>query len=199
MKNSENNASNVLVINSSNSMPKLVCSSNTSLVDLPCKDVAQEPKSRYKPIVPKQSTLTNTINGNITPKSGNIALNCNVLKTNVEDNENWKVQSKKSSAKKSLRISSKSLNGENIFAKNIKPDKALAPVKILPKIEKNPTDSCQVTSTQHRNGQQFDKPAQINILDEAMEVSGILDGKSDGHNAKKVENLRCNQGKYRND
>jgi len=116
MKNSENNASNVLVINSSNSMPKLVCSPNTSLVDLPCKDVAQEPKSRYKPIVPKQSTLTNTINGNITPKSGNIALNCNVLKTNIEDNENLKVQSKKSSAKKSLRTSSKSLNGENIFA-----------------------------------------------------------------------------------
>ena len=198
MKNSENNASNVLVINSSNSMPKLVCSSNTSLVDLPCKDVAQEPRSRYKPIIPKQSTLTNTINCNKTPKFGNVALNSNISKTHVEDNENLKVQSKKSSAKKSLKTSSKSLNGENIFAKNIKQDKAMTPVKILPKIETNPTDGCQVSSNQHRNGQRFDKPPQINILDEAMEVSGILDGKSNGDNAKKVENLRCNQGKLRN-
>ena len=112
MKNSENNASNVLVINSSNSMPKLVCSSNTSLVDLPCKDVAQEPRSRYKPIIPKQSPLTNTINCNKTPKFGNVALNSNISKTHVEDNENLKVQSKKSSAKKSLKTGSKSLNGE---------------------------------------------------------------------------------------
>ena len=166
---------------SANSMPTISYSSSTDQVEKPNKCTISEPKSRYIPIVPKQLSSSNSV---ITPKAVDMIFNSNNFSSNGDgDCNNLLSQLKKDSRKKSIKTNTKPLkerkNQEVACDKYYKQEKSSVPVRILPKIERLSTEQCQISSNIMRDTHNLDNPPQISILDEAVEMAGILNENSE--------------------
>ena len=184
----QNNTSTAMKVVNAISMPKLICNSNTNFVEMPIKDIVVEPKSRYKPIVPKQPLV-------------NHSSNCNTssLASNDDDKNTLKAKTKKHAVKlagnKDVKLTNEQKSHEKAFERSHRQERTTIPVKILPKTEAITVSECQTSLNEQRRGQRSNSSHQISILDEAMEVSGILNENSKVESTKKFDDLKSDEGK----
>ena len=171
------------------SMPQIGSSAPKTSVLNPSKNIMSQPKLRYIPIVPKETPPKETSNssGAMSEMSpGPSSKNTNVDNGNNETATNIQTTSRKEAEKgrkKSIKSNKNAitdpLRNGTLQNKNSKHDKTSSPIKILPK------DEASIT-TQYRLPQKVvpsdceetEDPPQISILDEAMEVCGILNENS---------------------
>ena len=183
----QNNTSTALNVVNAISMPKLICNSNTNFVEVPIKDIAVEPKSRYKPIVPKQQLVNNSSNCNASSLAG-IGSDNNTLKAKN------KKHAVKSTGNKDAKSTFEQKSNEKAFERSHMQEKTIIPVKILPKTEAIIIRECQTSSNEQRRGQKSNNSYQISILDEAMEVSGILNENSKVESTKNSDDHKSDEG-----
>lgn len=184
----QNNTSTALKVVNTISMPKLICNSNTNFVEMPIKNIAVEPKSRYKPIVPKQPLANHSSD-----------CNASSLASSGDDNNTLKAKNKKHAVKLAGNKDVKSTYGqkshEKAFERSHRQEKTTIPVKILPKTEAITMRECQTPSNEARIGHKSNNSHQISILDEAMEVSGILNENSKVESTKNSDDQKSDEGK----
>ena len=184
----QNNTSTALKVVNAISMPKLICNSDASFVEMPIKDMAVEPKSRYKPIVPKQPLPNHSSNCNVSSSA-----------SRDDDNNTLKAKNKKHAVKLAGNKDVKSTYGqkshEKAFERSHRQEKTTIPVKILPKTEAITIGECQTSSNEVRRGHKSNNSHQISILDEAMEVSGILNENSKVKSTKNSDDQKSDEGK----
>ena len=165
------------------SMPQFN-STMTKPVQNDSKIISSEPKPRYTPIMPKQSP-NDTFYGSGAIGLNSISKSNKLAKGNYEKDTNGQSTLKKEAEKcrkkstKSKNITNEHIRTDEVQNKNSKNDKSLSPIKILPK---DPASA----STEYRFRPEIvesdcdgtEDPPQISILDEAMEVCGILNENS---------------------
>ena len=172
------------------SMPQVVCPT-VSKVTHSLENVS-DPKPRYIPIVPKQSPPSNDrLNNAVSTKSSNRAISpksCTVTRNSIEygtkhqgpskrEGEGARKKYTKSNNIQKLTNTSKPLPERKERNSNL--DKLCAPVPILPKPDVEDSMALKTTSGETKLVSALSEHApQISILDEAMEVCGILNDSS---------------------
>lgn len=170
-------------------MPQIGSSAMTKSVQNSSKNILSQPKLRYIPIVPKESPPKDTLNSlratsemglrlsseNTTVANGNHEKATNIQTISRKEAE----KGRKKSIKSNKNVIAHTMRNEAVQRQNINHDKPSSPIKILPKDGASATTQYRLPQEKAQSDcEETEDAPQISILDEAMEVCGILNENS---------------------